>query len=150
MPPHSRFFIDLQGLVAAGEDPKTSKAIGKAVDFLLKQQRPNGGWGESYLSCVDKAYPEDGTGGESFSRDTNTGLERLLWHNSRFRGEGAVENLMTKSNAESRIQAECNSHGAVSRMSCVWVCRVREGRCRRGADGVGTAGPHGGTLPGPR
>lgn len=58
--------------MAAGEDPKTSKAIGKAVDFLLKQQRPNGGWGESYLSCVDKAYPEDGTGGESFLRDTNT------------------------------------------------------------------------------
>lgn len=74
MPPTSPSrFSGLQGLVAAGEDPKTSKAIGKAVDFLLKQQRPNGGWGESYLSCVDKAYPEDGTGGESCLRDTSTG-----------------------------------------------------------------------------
>lgn len=54
----------LQGLVAAGENPRKSPAIKKAVDFILANQRPNGGWGESYLSCVDKAWPEDGTGGQ--------------------------------------------------------------------------------------
>lgn len=55
---------DLQALVAAGEDPTKSKAIQKAVAFLLGKQNQNGGWGESYLSCVDKAYPVDGTGGK--------------------------------------------------------------------------------------
>lgn len=26
----------------------------KACDFLVSVQRPDGGWGESYLSCQDK------------------------------------------------------------------------------------------------
>jgi len=26
----------------------------KAADFLLRAQRDNGGWGESYLSCPNK------------------------------------------------------------------------------------------------
>ena len=30
--------------------------------FLLSKQNPNGGWGESYVACVDKAYPFDGAG----------------------------------------------------------------------------------------
>jgi squalene cyclase len=36
--------------------------VRKAVSFLLSTQNANGGWGESYLACVNKAYPEDGTG----------------------------------------------------------------------------------------
>lgn len=31
--------------------------------FSIKHQHLDSGWGESYLSCVDKAYPADGTGG---------------------------------------------------------------------------------------
>ena len=30
----------------------------KACDFLLHVQRQDGGWGESYLSCVDKVYTQ--------------------------------------------------------------------------------------------
>ena len=63
-PPHPH--PPQQGLLAAGETASASPAIQRAVQFLLGQQRENGGWGESYLSCVDKAYPEDGTGGESW------------------------------------------------------------------------------------
>jgi hypothetical protein len=36
---------------------------------LLSKQNPNGGWGESYVACVDKAYPSDGT---SFVSMTDT------------------------------------------------------------------------------
>jgi squalene cyclase len=58
-------FVSAQGLVAAGESPQKSASIKAAVRFLLRHQNENGGWGESYLSCVDKAYPTDGTGGEA-------------------------------------------------------------------------------------
>jgi len=55
-------WFGIEGLIASGEDNK-SQCIQKALKFLAKQQRPNGGWGESYLSCVDKAYTEEeGTG----------------------------------------------------------------------------------------
>lgn len=51
----------LEGLVAAGAN-LSSPAVSKAVKFLLSKQNPNGGWGESYVACVDKKYPSDGTG----------------------------------------------------------------------------------------
>ncbi|KVG71524.1 Prenyltransferase/squalene oxidase, partial [Cynara cardunculus var. scolymus] len=31
-------------------------AMGKAVNFLLKTQLEDGGWGESYRSCIEKKY----------------------------------------------------------------------------------------------
>ena len=34
----------------------------RAEKFLLDTQRANGGWGESYLACVNKAYTAEGTG----------------------------------------------------------------------------------------
>lgn len=43
------------GLMSAGESYETSAAIRKCVEFTLSKQRENGGWGESYLSCQDKA-----------------------------------------------------------------------------------------------
>jgi len=52
----------VEGLVAAGEALSSSDALRRAVSFLLSKQNPNGGWGESYLACVNKAYPPDGTG----------------------------------------------------------------------------------------
>ena len=53
--------IHLEGLVSAGE-PTDSQSIQRAVKFLLSKQNPNGGWGESYVACVNKAYPYDGSG----------------------------------------------------------------------------------------
>ncbi|XP_015159663.1 beta-amyrin synthase-like, partial [Solanum tuberosum] len=48
----------LGGLAAAGKSYSNSAAVRKGVEFLLRRQRSNGGWGESYHSCPDKVYRE--------------------------------------------------------------------------------------------
>ncbi|KHG26534.1 Lupeol synthase [Gossypium arboreum] len=51
----------LSGLKAAGKNFENCLAIRKGVDFLLKTQREDSGWGESHLSCPNKVYtPIDG------------------------------------------------------------------------------------------
>lgn len=45
----------VEGLIAAGES-RRSPRVRKAVEFLLSKQNEDGGWGESYLSCVKKSY----------------------------------------------------------------------------------------------
>ena len=42
------------GLVAAGQSYATSAPLRAACSFLLTNQLPGGGWGESYLSCQNK------------------------------------------------------------------------------------------------
>ena len=54
-------WFGIEGLIAAGENPK-APCIQKANQWLLSKQNKNGGWGESYVACVDKAYTADGTG----------------------------------------------------------------------------------------
>ncbi|KAF3631211.1 Beta-amyrin synthase [Capsicum annuum] len=51
----------LGGLAAAGKSYSNCAAVCKGVEFLLKIQRSDGGWGESYRSCPDKVYRELGT-----------------------------------------------------------------------------------------
>ncbi|KAF3627661.1 hypothetical protein FXO37_29751 [Capsicum annuum] len=48
----------LGGLAAAGKSYRNSAAVCKGVEFLLRKQRSDGGWGESYRSCPDKVYRE--------------------------------------------------------------------------------------------
>ena len=65
-----------EGLIAAGESVN-SPPIQKAVTFILGKQNPNGGWGESYVACVNKCYPAGGTGEVSWHSWVG-GLERGL------------------------------------------------------------------------
>jgi squalene/oxidosqualene cyclase-like protein len=68
-------WFGIEGLVAADE-PIDSPAIQKALRFLLSKQNPNGGWGESYVACVDKAYPFAGTG--EYGED-GSGVVQTAW-----------------------------------------------------------------------
>ncbi|CAB4272093.1 unnamed protein product [Prunus armeniaca] len=45
----------IRGLEAAGKTYNNCEAIRRGVEFLLKTQRDDGGWGESYISCTNKA-----------------------------------------------------------------------------------------------
>ncbi|CAH8388869.1 unnamed protein product [Eruca vesicaria subsp. sativa] len=46
----------LGGLAVTGKTYDNCLAMREGVDFLLKKQNSNGGWGESYLSCSEKRY----------------------------------------------------------------------------------------------
>ncbi|KAK3219108.1 hypothetical protein Dsin_013078 [Dipteronia sinensis] len=46
----------LSGLTAAGKTYNNSLAIRRGVDFFLKTQLEDGGWGESSLSCINMIY----------------------------------------------------------------------------------------------
>jgi cycloartenol synthase len=68
-------WFGIEGLVAADE-PLDSPAIQRALSFLLSKQNPNGGWGESYVACVDKAYPFAGSG--DYGED-GSGVVQTSW-----------------------------------------------------------------------
>ena len=68
-------WFGIEGLVAAGES-LDSDNIARAMQFLLSKQNPNGGWGETYLACVNKAYPADGAG--TLGED-NSGVVQTAW-----------------------------------------------------------------------
>eukprot|EP00981_Chlorochromonas_danica_P002874 scaffold572_cov163-Ochromonas_danica.AAC.4 len=69
-------WFGVEGLVAAGES-KDSFAIRRAVQFLLARQNANGGWGESYLACVNKAYPAEGSGAQLGTE--GSGVVQTAW-----------------------------------------------------------------------
>ncbi len=68
-------WFGIEGLIAAGESTE-SEPIQRAVKWILSKQNPNGGWGESYVACVDKAYPADGSG--DYGED-NSGVVNTAW-----------------------------------------------------------------------
>ncbi|KAJ6702297.1 TERPENE CYCLASE/MUTASE FAMILY MEMBER [Salix koriyanagi] len=49
-------FFALGALASAGKTYSNCLAVRKGVDFLLRSQREDGGWGESYLSSPKKEY----------------------------------------------------------------------------------------------
>ena len=68
--------------MAAGES-LDSPYIQRGVRFLLQKQNANGGWGETYLSCVNKIYSPDGSG--SYGED-GSGVVQVLseWRKSEY------------------------------------------------------------------
>ena len=65
----------MEGLVKCGE-PLDSECILKACQFLISHQRPNGGWGEDFTSCYDKAYAANGM--EAYG-DEGSGVVNTAW-----------------------------------------------------------------------
>jgi squalene/oxidosqualene cyclase-like protein len=49
-------WFGLEGLKSVGFTYRTSEAMRKGVAFLLSKQHKDGGWGESFKSCVTKEY----------------------------------------------------------------------------------------------
>ena len=49
-------FFAVKGLVAAGSTYDNCSTIRRGVEFLLKVQCDDGGWGESHISCTKKVY----------------------------------------------------------------------------------------------
>mmetsp|Transcript_23740 Transcript_23740/g.50823 ORF Transcript_23740/g.50823 Transcript_23740/m.50823 type:complete len:1267 (+) Transcript_23740:97-3897(+) len=68
-------WFGIEGLIKAGES-HTSQAIKRCCNFLLSQQRPNGGWGEDFTSCYDKDYAENGM--EKYG-DYGSGVVNTAW-----------------------------------------------------------------------
>ncbi|EOA23534.1 hypothetical protein CARUB_v10016727mg [Capsella rubella] len=68
-------FFAIRGLVAAGKTYENCEAIRRAVQFILRTQNVEGGWGESYLSCPKKMYiPLEG----NKSNIVNTGQALII------------------------------------------------------------------------
>jgi squalene cyclase len=68
-------WFGVEGLVKCGE-PVDSPCITRACDFLLRQQRANGGWGEDFTSCYDKNYAQEGM--KSYG-DDGSGVVNTAW-----------------------------------------------------------------------
>ncbi|KAL3904956.1 MAG: hypothetical protein SGARI_004681 [Bacillariaceae sp.] len=68
-------WFGIEGLVKCGE-AVDSPCITKACDFLLSQQRPNGGWGEDFTSCYDKDYAQEGM--KAYG-DDGSGVVNTAW-----------------------------------------------------------------------
>jgi squalene/oxidosqualene cyclase-like protein len=51
-------WFGLEALACINETYKNSEAAKKGCDFLVAKQRADGGWGESYKSCVEMRYIE--------------------------------------------------------------------------------------------
>jgi len=68
-------WFGIEGLVKAGENPG-SLEIQKACTFLLSHQRANGGWGEDFTSCYDKAYARNGM--DAYG-DNGSGVVNTAW-----------------------------------------------------------------------
>lgn len=49
-------WFGVEGLMSAGYTYQSSEAIRKGVAFLLSKRNEDGGWGESFQSCVTKEY----------------------------------------------------------------------------------------------
>ncbi|KAI1385504.1 terpenoid cyclases/protein prenyltransferase alpha-alpha toroid, partial [Hypoxylon trugodes] len=49
-------FFAVQSLEGVGEQYHNSDAVRRACDFLISKQVDDGGWGEHYLSCLERRY----------------------------------------------------------------------------------------------
>jgi len=69
-------WFGIEGLVKCGE-PVDSLCIIRACEYLLKNQNPNGGWGEDFTSCYDKDYAKNGM--KAYGDSEGSGVVNTSW-----------------------------------------------------------------------
>ena len=57
-------------------EPAGSDHLRRACAFLLSKQNANGGWGEDFTSCYDRAYSRDGMAAYG---DEGSGVVNTAW-----------------------------------------------------------------------
>lgn len=76
-------WFGIDGLIAAGGTRPLGEdveRIARAADFLVSKQKSDGGWGESYLSCVEKRWVEHERSQPVQTAWSLLGLESALEH----------------------------------------------------------------------
>ena len=91
-------WFGIDGLTAAEEmlhgkkpaEPSAVPEVARAVAFLLGKQRPDGGWGESYLSCEKKVYSDLPAGEPSHVVNTAWAMLALIRAGYHLTGDPAI------------------------------------------------------------
>jgi squalene/oxidosqualene cyclase-like protein len=78
-------WFGVEGLLAAGE-PRGSREISKACEFLVSKQNGDGSWGESFESCVKMEYVQHEEG-----QIINTAWALLALMAAGFESKSAIE-----------------------------------------------------------
>lgn len=79
-------FFALEALSLSGETYSNSPRMKKACEFLISKQKEDGGWGESYLSCIDKQYIQ-----HESSQVVNTSWAILALLAAKYPGKDRIE-----------------------------------------------------------
>jgi len=105
-------WFGVEGLVLAGEPP-SSPNLKKACAFLLSTQNPNGGWGEDFTSCYDKAYSKGGMAryGKEGSGVVNTAWALLALMAAKSTDREAVRKGIEYLKAEQRPNGDWKQEG---------------------------------------
>jgi len=105
-------WFGVEGLVLSGESAD-SPALRRACAFLLANQNPNGGWGEDFTSCYDKAYAAKGMEryGKGGSGVVNTAWALLALMAAKTEDTAAVERGIAYLRAEQRGNGDWKQEG---------------------------------------
>jgi len=105
-------WFGVEGLVLSGE-PSDSPALRNACTFLLGKQNANGGWGEDFTSCYDKAYPSTGMEryGQGGSGVVNTAWALLALMAAGCEDVGAIERGVTHLRQQQLLNGDWKQEG---------------------------------------
>jgi cycloartenol synthase len=70
-------WFGIEALTEYGESLDQSYSVRMAVNFLLQHQNKNGGWGEDFSSCYNKAYASNGA--ELYGDEEGSAIVQTSW-----------------------------------------------------------------------
>ena len=124
-------WFGLEALAAMGEDAVDvapgSNPARRGCEFLLSVQRPDGGWGESYLSCQDKVYSQL-EGEHSHVVNTGWALLALLaagWHKVDRKPLDAAARFLISAQEESGDWGQGHISGVFNRNCAITYANYR-------------------------